>query len=89
MLIIIPVGTSYGEKITLVNKSHKTTKTAPNKHEKGKLIRWFPPTIFLDICGTINPTKPSIPAYAITLDANKRDRIIKINVYNLTLTPKD
>ena len=60
--MIIPAGSSPGEKIVLPTRSEKTTRQAPKKHEQKILSRSPGPAMRRAICGTTSPTKPRSPA---------------------------
>ena len=64
--MIIPAGSSNGEKIIRPSRSHNSTKLLPKSAEQGKRKRASLPKSRLQICGMISPIKPSRPAKLTT-----------------------
>jgi len=88
MPVITPTGSSRGLIIVRDNVSQITRKIAPAKHEEGKSISWFTPTILRIKWGTISPTKPMTPEDATHAPVIKEASIKSIFFIRFESTPR-
>lgn len=64
--VITPIGSSFGENTVRAKVSTTIRPIPPRRIEVHKRSSCFTPIIFLEMWGTIRPTKPITPTFETT-----------------------
>ena len=84
----MPTGISSGLKSVLAAVSASVTTAPPAIAAQGSRYSWSLPINRRMMCGTMRPTKPSMPATLTETAASSAERKINIVRMRITRTPK-